>query len=90
MTTTAKQQRLPGTEDAEIEELHDAAFEYAGIRDQRMALTPQETGLKQKVLALMKKYKKQTYAHNGVEIEVVAEEETVKVRVKKEKEGEEL
>ena len=65
-TKAAKQQRLPGTEDPEIEELHDAAFEYAGIRDQRMALTPQETGLKQKVLALMKKYKKQTYNHNGV------------------------
>jgi hypothetical protein len=82
----AAQARLPGVEDLEIEELQEAALSYADIRDQRMALTPQETELKGKLLGLMKKYEKKAYEHDGIRIEVVAEEETVKVRVKKEKE----
>jgi hypothetical protein len=80
----AKQKRLPGVEDPEIEELVSAAESYAEIRDQRMALTPQETELKGELLKLMHKYKRKTYKHNGIEINVVTEEETVRVRVKHE------
>lgn len=85
-TAIAKQARLPGTEGPEIEELEEAAFKYAEIRDQRMELTQREVSAKQTVLALMKKHKKNDYNHAGVEIEVVLEVETVKVRIKKEKE----
>ena len=89
MATAAKQRRLPGFEDPVIEELVEAAEEYVEIRDQRMALTPQETELKTNLLNLMHKHKRKTYNHNGIQIEIVAEEETVKVRVKKEKEEDE-
>lgn len=81
-----RQPRLPGTEDPEIEELEAAAEEYAGIRDQRMALTPEETRLKGVLLAMMKSHKKTVYNHGSIEIKVVTEKETVKVKLKKEEE----
>jgi hypothetical protein len=83
-TKRARQPRLTGMEDAKIEDLHDAALSYASIRDQRQALTTQEVDLKQDLLRLMKSHGKEKYSYNGVEIEVTHEEESVKVRVKKE------
>lgn len=83
--TAKKQPRsgsLPGMEDHAIRALDNAAAEYADIRDQRMALTTQETDLKSRALKLMKKYGKTTYKHNGVSIEIVAGDESIKVRVK--------
>ena len=84
-TKAAKKEngRLPGMEDPEIDELIDAANAYVKIRDRRMALTPQEADLKQDVLRIMKKHGKKTYNHDGIEITVIAEEETVKVKIKK-------
>src|SRR5689334_6127836 len=41
-----QEQRLPGMEDAAIEELEDSAKRYAQIRDKRMALTEQEVDMK--------------------------------------------
>jgi len=80
-----KTRRLPGMEDPQIEELEDTAREYVNVRDDRMVLTREESGMKEKLLALMKKHSKRVYHHDGVEIKVVAEEETVKVRVVKDK-----
>ena len=82
--TKPKQARLPGAEDPEIEELVGAAEHYADVRDKRMALTEKETQAKTDVLALMKKNKRTHYKHDGIEITVVAEEETVKVKITKE------
>lgn len=79
----ARNQRLPGMEDQKIEGLHNAAAEYAEIRDQRQQLTTQEVELKAKLLRLMKQHKKTEYDFEGVHIELVTEEETVKVRIKK-------
>lgn len=79
-----RQARLPEMDDPKIEELESLAEGYAGVRDERMVLNTQEVDLKGRLLAAMKKYKKQTYHHNGIDIKVVVEEETVKVRVKKE------
>lgn len=79
----ARTPALPGMEDSAIQPLEDAALAYADIRDQRMALNVEEVGLKATLLRLMKKFGKQTYQRDGVSIEIVAEEETVKVRVKK-------
>lgn len=79
----AKPQRLPGMEDAKITGLHNAALDYAEIRDQRQELTTQEVDLKQKLLKLMHDHNKETYDYNGVSITLVHEDETVKVRVKK-------
>lgn len=76
------QNELPGMEDRKLKDLHDAALEYAEIRDQRMALSAQEVELKTSLLALMHKYKKESYVYDGIEINIVHEEETVKVKVK--------
>lgn len=79
-----KQARLPQMEDPKIEELEHVAESYAEIRDQRLALTPQEKKLKDDLLAAMKRNGKETYKRDGIEIRVVHEQETVKVKIKKE------
>jgi hypothetical protein len=79
---TPRQDRLPGMADAKIQALHNAAMDYADIRDQRQALTKQEVDLKEKLIGLMHAHKKEVYDYNGVHIELIVEEETVKVRVK--------
>lgn len=78
-----RDQRLPGMEDAMITALHNSALEYAEIRDQRQELTTQEVDLKSKLIKLMHKHNKETYEYNGISITLVHEDETVKVRVKK-------
>jgi hypothetical protein len=70
-------------EDPAIEELQEAALAYAAVRDQRQKLTAREAELKQTLLTQMRYHKKQIYSCDGVEIERVSEEETVKVRVRK-------
>jgi hypothetical protein len=79
-----KQARLPEMDDPKIEELESLAEGYAEVRDERMELNKSEVDLKDKLLAAMKKHRKEHYHHNGIDIKVVVEEETVKVRVKKE------
>jgi hypothetical protein len=79
-----KQQKdLPGMEDRKLADLVDSAEEYAKIRDKRQDLTKREVELKSDLLALMHKYKKKEYVFDGIEIRVVLEEETVKVKVTK-------
>jgi hypothetical protein len=78
-----RQTRLAGMQDAAIEGLEKAALEYAEIRDERQELTRSEVSLKEKLLKLMKKHSKTNYVHGGIEIRIVMEEETVKVRIKK-------
>src|SRR6266850_786549 len=87
---TARQPRLPGMQDAKISGLHNAALDYAEIRDQRQELTTQEVDLKQRLIKLMHDNSKETYDYNGVHIELVHEDETVKVRIKRIKEGEDV
>ena len=80
-----KTSRLPGMEDPEIEELEDAAREYANLRDDRMHLTTEEVKAQATLLGLMKKHKKEVYKHDNVEVRVVIEKEKVKVKIKKDK-----
>lgn len=80
------QDRLPGMEDAAVQELEDAAREYATIRDERQRLTAHEVELKAKLLRLMKASKRSLYERDGVKVWLVVEEESVKVKVKKERE----
>src|SRR5262245_35803654 len=72
---------LPGMADRAIRPLENVAADYADLRDQRMQLTVQEHAVKVKALALMKKYGKTIYRHNGITITVVAGEDDVKVKV---------
>jgi hypothetical protein len=76
-----KNKRLPGMEDPEIEELQSAAEEYAGIRDQRMALTKKEVPRQEKLLQIMKKHGRKHYNHAGVEATLIVEKEKVKVKI---------
>jgi len=66
-----------------IRDLEVAAADYVEIRDQRIALNQSEAALKTKLLGLMKKHGKTSYDRGGVSIDVVTEQETVKVRVKR-------
>lgn len=84
--STPRQADLPGMEDRLLPELEEGARAYAEIRDQRMALNKQESELKANLLMLMKKHEKETYRHGDVEIRIVHEEETIKVKVKAEQE----
>jgi len=82
-----KQKDLPGMEERKIPDLHAAAEDYAEIRDERMALTEKEVPAKANLLELMHKHGKETYKYEDVEISVVHEEETVKVKIHREKEA---
>lgn len=81
-----RQARLPQMEDAQIEELEAAAEQYASIRDERIALNQDEHKLKEELLTMMKKNNKERYHRDGVEIRLVHESETVKVKIHKEHE----
>ena len=80
-----RQKQLPTMEDREIKDLRVGALDYAEVRDERMELTEREHDLKVKLLTLMKKHKKKEYNCDGIKISVVAEQETVKVKIRKEK-----
>ena len=69
--------------DRKIEQLHGLAEKYVDVRDERMGLTEKEVELKEGLLALMKKNKKQVYKYDGLEIRVVHSDESVKVRISK-------
>ncbi len=77
-----QQKSLPGMEDTKITEIENLALKYAEVRDQRMAALKGEVEFKQKLLVAMKRAKKQTYRRHNVEVRIVHEEETVKVKVK--------
>lgn len=81
----AKPKQVPLIE-TEIRELEKLAEEYADYRDERMKLGAQEVELKDKLLGAMHKHGKKDYVHGDVEIHVVAEEEKVKVKIRKPKE----
>lgn len=73
-------QTLGGMEDNAIPEIETAAHEYVEARDERMELTTAEVAAKGKLLRAMKKHKKERYERDEIIVEVVIEEETVKVR----------
>ena len=83
-----RQDDLPGMEDREIKALHDAALDYAEIRDERQALTLREVELKTKLIDLMHQHKKTEYQKGNISISLVVEKEKVRVRVKKEESDE--
>lgn len=80
---------IPGTEDAAIKEIEDAALDYADVRDQRQALTPIEVDKKARLLAVMHKWKKEKYHRGNITVNVTVEKEKAQVRIKKDKPDEE-
>lgn len=83
--TKPKQEDLPGMSDRKLKDLHDCALEYAEKRDERQALLMEEVELKGKLLTLLKKHKMEHYEYEDVVIDLVHEEETVKVKIKRAK-----
>lgn len=65
------------------QELERLAKMYAKIRDKRQALTTQEVDIKGQLLAAMKRNKKEVYEHGKISIKILLEEETVKVKIRK-------
>ncbi len=76
-----KQARLPSMEDAKVDKLHVLAEDYVAIRDRRIALNKEEKPLKDALLVAMHAYQKTHYHHNGLTIDVIAENEKVKVKL---------
>jgi hypothetical protein len=79
-----RQLPIPGTEDREITSLQDAALDYAELRDARIAASAAEVQAKTTLLDLMHSYKRTTYKHDNVFIEIVPEGEKLKVKILKE------
>lgn len=84
-----KQLAIKGTQDPNYPELEEAAESYRDVRDARMELTEKEVVVKDDLLGLMKKHKLKSYRlpHSELVVELVAGEETVKVRKIKDGEG---
>ncbi len=83
------QERLPGTEDAQIVAIEGAAEAYVKVRDKRQALTKLEVEAKGKLLEVMKQNGRKSYVHDDMSVEVIVEKEKVRVRIKKSDDGDE-
>lgn len=83
-----KQERLPTMEDPAIEEIEEAALDYAKIRDKRMVLTDHEVGAKDRLLTFMQKHEKMSYHRSTkkgvIDVKRVPEGEKLKVRIEDE------
>jgi hypothetical protein len=65
-----RRQPLPGMEDAAITELESLAADYAEMRDRRQTLKAEEALLKARVLAAMRKHRKDHYHRAGITIRI--------------------
>src|ERR1700677_1088771 len=79
---TPRAQTLPGMEDNKVEALEEIALDYADMRDERMKLGKREVEFKNQLLTLMKAQKREHYHRGSITIDIVHEEENVKVKVK--------
>lgn len=75
-----RQRRLPTMEDPEIDGLRGWIERYQKHKTARMNAGVLEVEAKQEILALMKLHKKIYYYHNGDEIKVTHEKESIVVR----------
>lgn len=66
-----------------IKEIENLAGCYVEARDRRQAMLADEVDLKEKLMASMKRHKLETYSFDGYMVEIVHEEETVKVKKKR-------
>lgn len=79
-----KQTEIPGTERTQISDVERAAEAYREAHDERMELSKSEASRKLDLLAAMQAAKIKTYRYSsqGVELEVVVDDEP-KVKVRK-------
>ena len=81
----ARQARLPGTEDAAIVELEQAADDYMEVRDERLKFLKQEVTEKQKILGILKANNKKSYRRGEYIIRIKVETEKLLVKKKSER-----
>ena len=77
---TAREQPLPGMEDARIRPLDDVCANIADTRAQINELKAEEAGFEQTALNLMRQHRRTTSAHAGVTLVRVPGEEKVQVK----------
>jgi hypothetical protein len=78
-----RQPRLPGTEDAAIQELENAALDYQEAKDELASAHGRVNECEGELLSLMKKYGRTHYLRDGIELTHLEKRERVKVTIKK-------
>ena len=81
----ARQARLPGTEDAAIVELEQAADDYMEVRDARLSYLKKEVEEKQNILGILKARKMSKYIRGEYIIRIRVEKEKLLVKKKSER-----
>lgn len=76
----ARNQRLPGTEDAALQEIEDAAASLLEARERYSATGKEVNEIEQAVVAVMEKHDRSYYKHGGLEVEI--KKGKVKAKVK--------
>ncbi len=79
----ARQTVLPGTEEQYVPEVTDAVLAYVEARDQRMALTVEETDAQEELQRLMKEHRLKRYVTPEGLTAVLVEASACKVKVSK-------
>jgi hypothetical protein len=78
-----RQPRLPGTEDAAIQDLENAALDYQEAKDELISARNYVDQCEGALLSLMKKYGRTHYLRDGIEVTHLEKRERVKVTIKK-------
>jgi hypothetical protein len=83
-----KQTFIPGTEPPSFPDIDKLADEYVSVRDTRMALSLEEKGKKELLRLKMKAHDLTYYEFDGKTVQIL-EEESVKVKRKKDDDSDE-
>jgi hypothetical protein len=78
---TPKQPRLPGMEDAAIQEIEDKAREFVSFRDERAEAGKNMSTAEKELVDLMRAHGKEQYFHAGILIKVKPTSERANVRL---------
>jgi hypothetical protein len=81
----ARQARLPGTEDAAIVELEQAADDYMEVRDERLKYLKEEVKNKETILGILKANGKREYRRGDYIIKIRTVKEKLLVKRKSER-----
>jgi len=84
-----KQPALPGMRNRKLQDLHEAALEYAACRDKRIEAQKPEIDAKASLMRLMHKHKRTVYKYGPVSITLTVEKEKIKVVISSRKDDEE-
>ena len=78
-----RQSRLPGMEDAPIQDLEEAAMEHSETQSQIVALRDELKRTDERLATLMKREGKKSYNHAGIVLRLREGQERVSVKIKR-------